>query len=159
MERTTGTPDAAVAATALPLLGRSGAAEAAPLPKLPLTNPQAKALNYVVDERGFYLSEDNGATWTRQSNYRGGGPAYYSELFVDPFERDLGNNRFSEADLAMEMGYLIRAANRANPTEFFLAGRNAGWFIVGASISISRSTSHSRSSSASRPSISSGWAA
>jgi Na+/proline symporter len=26
------------------------------------------------------------------------------------------------------------AANRANPTEFFLAGRNAGWFIVGASI-------------------------
>jgi SSS family solute:Na+ symporter len=26
------------------------------------------------------------------------------------------------------------AANRRNPTEFFLAGRNAGWFIVGASI-------------------------
>src|SRR5215510_7499238 len=26
------------------------------------------------------------------------------------------------------------ATNRANPTEFFLAGRNAGWFIVGASI-------------------------
>jgi SSS family solute:Na+ symporter len=24
--------------------------------------------------------------------------------------------------------------NRANPTEFFLAGRNAGWFVVGASI-------------------------
>ena len=41
-----------------------------------------------VDERGFYLSEDSGATWTRQNNYRGGGPAYYSELFVDPYERD-----------------------------------------------------------------------
>lgn len=40
---------AAVAATALPLLGRSGAAEAAPLPKLPATNPQAKALSYVPD--------------------------------------------------------------------------------------------------------------
>jgi SSS family solute:Na+ symporter len=26
------------------------------------------------------------------------------------------------------------AANRKNPTEFFLAGRNSGWFIVGASI-------------------------
>ena len=26
------------------------------------------------------------------------------------------------------------AANRENPTEFFLAGRNVGWFIVGASI-------------------------
>jgi solute:Na+ symporter, SSS family len=25
-------------------------------------------------------------------------------------------------------------ANRANPAEFFLAGRNAGWFVVGASI-------------------------
>jgi SSS family solute:Na+ symporter len=26
------------------------------------------------------------------------------------------------------------AANRANPTEFFLAGRNVGWFVAGASI-------------------------
>lgn len=26
------------------------------------------------------------------------------------------------------------ATSRAKPTEFFLAGRNAGWFIVGASI-------------------------
>src|SRR5215203_2532058 len=26
------------------------------------------------------------------------------------------------------------AENRENPTEFFLAGRNAGWFVVGASI-------------------------
>ena len=40
------------------------------------------------DERGFYLSEDNGNTWTRQSNYRGGGPAYYSELFIDPVKPD-----------------------------------------------------------------------
>ena len=39
-----------------------------------------------VDEMGFYISEDNGRTWTRQSKYRGGGPAYYSELFVDPYE-------------------------------------------------------------------------
>jgi hypothetical protein len=40
---------AAVAATALPLLGRSAAAQAAPLPKLPASNPQAKALGYVED--------------------------------------------------------------------------------------------------------------
>ncbi len=40
---------AAVAATALPLLGRTGSAQAAPLPKLPATNPQAKALGYVED--------------------------------------------------------------------------------------------------------------
>ena len=40
---------AAIAATALPLLGRVGPASAAPLPKLPLTNAQAKALGYVED--------------------------------------------------------------------------------------------------------------
>ena len=39
---------AAVAATALPLMGRSGPAQAA-LPKLPADNPQAKALGYVDD--------------------------------------------------------------------------------------------------------------
>ncbi|HUF23159.1 MAG TPA: hypothetical protein VMN81_03445 [Vicinamibacterales bacterium] len=41
-----------------------------------------------VDEMGFYLSEDNGRTWTRQAQYRGGGPAYYSELFLDPVKPD-----------------------------------------------------------------------
>ena len=40
---------AAVAATALPLLGRSGSANAAGLPPLPTSNPQAKALGYVDD--------------------------------------------------------------------------------------------------------------
>jgi photosystem II stability/assembly factor-like uncharacterized protein len=42
----------------------------------------------VVDEMGFYISEDAGRTWERQAKYRGGGPAYYSELFVDPNEAD-----------------------------------------------------------------------
>jgi hypothetical protein len=40
---------AAVAATALPLLSRTAPATAAPLPKLTLANPQAKALGYVED--------------------------------------------------------------------------------------------------------------
>jgi hypothetical protein len=40
---------AAIAATALPLLGRIGSAEAAPLPRLSTSNPQAKALGYVED--------------------------------------------------------------------------------------------------------------
>ena len=40
---------AAVAVSALPLLGRISPVQAAPLPKLPLTNPQAKALAYVED--------------------------------------------------------------------------------------------------------------
>jgi photosystem II stability/assembly factor-like uncharacterized protein len=33
---------------------------------------------------GFYKSDDAGVTWTRMAIYRGGGPAYYSEIFVDP---------------------------------------------------------------------------
>ncbi|MDQ3171318.1 MAG: glycosyl hydrolase [Acidobacteriota bacterium] len=64
----------------------AGRGQAAP-PATPPAEP-AKPATPPVDERGFYLSEDSGATWTRQSNYRGGGPAYYSELFVDPYERD-----------------------------------------------------------------------
>jgi hypothetical protein len=40
---------AAVAATALPLLSRMAPAIAAPLPKLPLANAQAKALGYTED--------------------------------------------------------------------------------------------------------------
>ena len=39
---------AAVAATAIPLIGRIGPADAA-LPRLPVSNPQAKALSYVED--------------------------------------------------------------------------------------------------------------
>ena len=37
----------ALAAAALPLLSRAGTALAAPLPRLPASNPQAKALGYV----------------------------------------------------------------------------------------------------------------
>jgi hypothetical protein len=40
---------AAVAATALPLIGTLKPAMAAGLPRLPLDNPQAKALGYVED--------------------------------------------------------------------------------------------------------------
>jgi hypothetical protein len=40
---------ALLATAALPLLGKSSAAWAAPLPKLPLANPQAKSLHYTED--------------------------------------------------------------------------------------------------------------
>ena len=36
------------------------------------------------DEGGFFVSEDAGATWTRKSDYSGGDPQYYGEIFVDP---------------------------------------------------------------------------
>ena len=50
----------------------------------PSTPPPAPPAPTADDARGFYRSEDAGATWTRMSTYRGGGPAYYSEIFVDP---------------------------------------------------------------------------
>lgn len=52
-------------------------------------------------------------------------------------------NRLSAADWTIVGAYFIAVyaivfwhskTNRKNPTEFFLAGRNAGWFVVGASI-------------------------
>jgi len=40
------------------------------------------------DSIGLYRSDDLGATWTRVSRHRGGGPAYYGQLFVDPWHPD-----------------------------------------------------------------------
>lgn len=65
--------------------GAPGAPGAAPQPaqEVPPMNPPTEA-----DSRGFYKSDDNGATWERMSRERGGGPAYYSEIFVDPRHAD-----------------------------------------------------------------------
>ncbi len=37
---------------------------------------------------GFFLSEDSGDSWTKSSDYSGGDPQYYGELFCDPHEPD-----------------------------------------------------------------------
>lgn len=64
--------------------GAPAAAGAAPAqPETPPLNPPTEN-----DNRGFYKSDDNGATWERMSRERGGGPAYYSEIFVDPRHAD-----------------------------------------------------------------------
>ena len=36
------------------------------------------------DAGGFFRSEDRGTTWTRTSEYAGGDPQYYGEIFIDP---------------------------------------------------------------------------
>ena len=40
------------------------------------------------DAGGFFLSEDGGDSWTRMSDYSGGDPQYYGELFIDPHRPD-----------------------------------------------------------------------
>ena len=69
--------------------GGRGADPAAP-PAPPPPPPASAPLNPPTenDSRGFYKSEDGGTTWERMSRFRGGGPAYYSEIFVDPRNPD-----------------------------------------------------------------------
>ncbi|HEX5475341.1 MAG TPA: hypothetical protein VFX12_11820 [Vicinamibacterales bacterium] len=40
------------------------------------------------DAGGFFRSEDAGRTWKRTSDYKGGDPGYYNEIFVDPHHPD-----------------------------------------------------------------------
>jgi hypothetical protein len=60
---------------------------ATPVPEPPMNPPTE------TDGRGFYKSDDNGVTWERMSRERGGGPAYYSEIFVDPRHADTVRSR------------------------------------------------------------------
>jgi photosystem II stability/assembly factor-like uncharacterized protein len=63
--------------------GRGGDPAGAPDPPPPALNPPTPD-----DSMGFYVSSDNGNTWERTARYRGGGPAYYSEIYVDPRHAD-----------------------------------------------------------------------
>jgi VWFA-related protein len=92
-------------------------------------------LEKVVDRRKAVIYISNGYDFDPFPEYRRtddrewqsmmrGGRMNQEDNGIDPFEREVGNNNtFSAADLAMELGYLIRAANRANTTFYPIDAR------------------------------------
>ena len=87
------------------------------------------------DGRGFYRTEDNGNTWTRLSTYRGGGPAYYSEIFVDPREPDTIWSVNTNFDWSKDGGKTWTPIGIENSTQYLSTlgqggGRGAGSFSV-----------------------------
>ena len=88
-------------------------------------------LEKVVDRRKAVIYISNGYDFDPFPEYRRTDDNEMQSMMrgredngIDPFSREVGqNNRFSEADLAMEMGYLIRAANRANTTFYTIDPR------------------------------------
>jgi photosystem II stability/assembly factor-like uncharacterized protein len=67
--------------------GAAGGAEP-PKPEPPPPPPAPLSPPTPDDSRGFYVSNDFGESWERVSRFRGGGPAYYSEIYVDPHQPD-----------------------------------------------------------------------
>ena len=45
-------------------------------------------ISSVPVDTGFYWSEDNGSSWSKLSSSTNDSPAYYSEIFVDPYRPD-----------------------------------------------------------------------
>ncbi len=68
--------NAVLASAALPFVGRlaSGAAQAADLPKLPLDNAQAKALNYVETTEGLTHASYKAGSICQNCQFWQGGP-------------------------------------------------------------------------------------
>lgn len=96
-----------------------------------LVNEILGNLEKIVDRRKAVIYISNGYDFDPFPEYRRtddrqlyedtGGRS--DDPYNDPFQGAAGRNQFSEADLAMEMAFLTRAANRANATFYTIDPR------------------------------------
>lgn len=93
------------------------------LQKLEKVTDRRKAFVYISNGYDFDPFPDYRMTDDREwgDMMRGGRNA--QDTGDDPFMRQIQGNQFSDADLAMELAYLTRAANRANTTFYTIDPR------------------------------------
>ena len=121
-------------------------------------NDILQKLEKVVDRRKAFIYVSNGYDFDPFPDYRRtddrewgemmrGGKGMAEDTGEDPFMRQMQGNQFSDADLAMEMAYLTRAANRANTTFYTIDPRGlVGGPDIDVNISPTEWASHVRKS-------------
>ena len=94
------------------------------LNKLEKVTDRRKAFVYISNGYDFDPFPDYRMTDDREwSQMMRGGKGMGEDNGEDPFMRQIQSNQFSDADLAMELAYLTRAANRANTTFYTIDPR------------------------------------
>lgn len=93
------------------------------LGKLESVVDRRKAIVYISNGYDFDPFPEFRRTDDREAGEMRGGGGMNQDTGEDPFLRNSNNNRFSDADLAMEMAYLTRAANRANASFYTIDPR------------------------------------
>ena len=93
------------------------------LQKLEKVTDRRKAFVYISNGYDFDPFPDYRMTDDREWGDMMRGGRNSQDTGEDPFMRQMQGNQFSDADLAMELAYLTRAANRANTTFYTIDPR------------------------------------
>jgi photosystem II stability/assembly factor-like uncharacterized protein len=92
------------------------------------------------DHGGFFRSDDAGVSWTRTSEYSGGDPQYYGEIFVDPHRPETiwnvevrihrstdGGHTFESLDLPIHVDHHEIVFDEADPHHMWI-GNDGGLY-------------------------------